>query len=798
MPLLEQMAAALDAAHSCGIIHRDFKLSNIMLVPSDKGDRAVITDFGLARTFTASGDSATTTSKLVGTFEYMAPELFAGRRASVPSDVYALGVVSRHMLGESASPLIARAIAKALDPNPAARPLSAGAFVRSLKGDRSQWHSVAFWHHTATKPITRIIAALAFLCVALSFLFFRYTSQGAASPPGSLAYLMDLTNATQDPELDAAGDLLRTLLRQSAHVRLLDDAAVTRARSLVANESRTAENASSAREIALRAGAALVIFSTLARAADTYSLLVEIQKVGATPVAARNQWQRTWQARGKAQVFSAVHDAADWIRSNAGEAEADVADRSAAPEEATSSSWEALSLYRQAETLKGRHEIDPAIALLRRALSIDPDFALAHIRLADYLNGLRRQEEGYQHYQLALAASSKRRLTKWEELDLRGMYGLDTGDFLTAESAYTELCALYPLDPIPLHHLAAAVRYQGRLERAAQLENDLLDRIPDSTVVLISLFQDYLRLGRVDDADSIARKMPDKAMAAEYLGVAECQRENFLKAETLFAKGALDATPFRRSRAASLLGALNAERCAYSHSIELYENGLTADLASGLIEQAAQKHLALASLFFRKGDAPSARIHALEAVRRLRSLTVYRRAGWILARAGYSADAQALLDDIAQWPGRLAEAARDVIQCELQLHAGNFSSALRNLDNADRIDSPLQLREYMAHAYARAGDLERALFVYLSLTKSMGPYWLYGDAELPALRSSLLLEQAALALRLNRRSVGRAALAKYFELRPAADQGLPETVLATKLAAALSFARLDLPERTIK
>jgi serine/threonine protein kinase len=49
LPIVRQMAAALDAAHAAGVIHRDFKTSNVMLVPSGEGVRVVVTDFGLAR-----------------------------------------------------------------------------------------------------------------------------------------------------------------------------------------------------------------------------------------------------------------------------------------------------------------------------------------------------------------------------------------------------------------------------------------------------------------------------------------------------------------------------------------------------------------------------------------------------------------------------------------------------------------------------------------------------------------------------------------------------------------------------
>ena len=105
LPLVRQMAAALDAAHRVGIVHRDFKSPNVMVVPDGRGGRAVITDFGLAihvgtlpemdpeSPAAASGATQSVAGGIVGTPAYMSPEQVRGAPIGPASDLYALGVV---------------------------------------------------------------------------------------------------------------------------------------------------------------------------------------------------------------------------------------------------------------------------------------------------------------------------------------------------------------------------------------------------------------------------------------------------------------------------------------------------------------------------------------------------------------------------------------------------------------------------------------------------------------------------------------------------------------------------------
>ena len=101
LPVVRQMAAALQAAHDAGIVHRDFKSSNVILVPAKGGPRVVVTDFGLARAPTDGADSSSgslTGSGLVGTPYYMAPEQVRGGKIGPSADLYALGIVLYEMV----------------------------------------------------------------------------------------------------------------------------------------------------------------------------------------------------------------------------------------------------------------------------------------------------------------------------------------------------------------------------------------------------------------------------------------------------------------------------------------------------------------------------------------------------------------------------------------------------------------------------------------------------------------------------------------------------------------------------
>ena len=156
LQIVSQIAPALDELHAHGLFHRDLKASNILL---DRNDIAFVTDFGLAK---GEGYAALTQpGHVVGTLDYLAPELVQGEAATAASDVYALGcIVFECLTGKppfadkevtrvavahlSEAPpditeragvpaAVSAAVLSALEKDPDKRPGTAGAYITALR-----------------------------------------------------------------------------------------------------------------------------------------------------------------------------------------------------------------------------------------------------------------------------------------------------------------------------------------------------------------------------------------------------------------------------------------------------------------------------------------------------------------------------------------------------------------------------------------------------------------------------------------------------------------------------------------
>jgi serine/threonine-protein kinase len=142
VPMLRDVAVALDHAHAHGVVHRDIKPENILLERSD--GRSIVTDFGIARV--AEAKPLTATGQVLGTVHYMSPEQISGDAVDGRSDFYSLGVVAFRALtgrlpfeNEMASAILVAHVVKAppkiRDVSPMVPPAIAAVIDRCLVKD---------------------------------------------------------------------------------------------------------------------------------------------------------------------------------------------------------------------------------------------------------------------------------------------------------------------------------------------------------------------------------------------------------------------------------------------------------------------------------------------------------------------------------------------------------------------------------------------------------------------------------------------------------------------------------------
>ena len=144
--ILTGMAAALEHAHSAGVLHRDIKPANILL-PAGGGVK--LSDFGLALPLGSEQDRLTRIGSTVGTVEYAAPEqLSRSGGAGVPADIYSLGVVAYELLtGELPRGVFDPPSAR----NAAVDPAFDGPILRALQSDPSRRYATAAAFGTALR-----------------------------------------------------------------------------------------------------------------------------------------------------------------------------------------------------------------------------------------------------------------------------------------------------------------------------------------------------------------------------------------------------------------------------------------------------------------------------------------------------------------------------------------------------------------------------------------------------------------------------------------------------------------------
>jgi tetratricopeptide (TPR) repeat protein len=440
LEIARQLAAGLSAAHAAGVIHRDFKPGNVMLLEG----RAVVTDFGLAapiRPGTAEAQLKTT-SLLLGTPGYVAPEQWGGKPASIASDVYAFGIVLHEMVtgqhpnggeGVELPSAWAPAIRKCLEIDP-----------------RNRWDTPAE-AAAALEPglISRRnalrVAGIAG-CVSLGAAGLRYLIRGVKPARGSKLMVAEIQNTTGDARFNAMGTALRMQLDQSTYFNVADPAQIAATLQQMLMPANAPVKPEQYREAAWRMNAGAVVFGTVSYVGTLPNLTVQVEWRGSAPQRPSNQLTKSFAARSTNDVIASARDAANWIRESAGDLSQREAQYDRLPEDVTTASWEALSYYAKAEQFAAIQSRDEALLQLDSALRADPLFTLAATRRADILASAGRELEAILAWQEVLRSLGSRKISRREELRALGMSAFDCGDYAEADKRFAQWASEYPTD----------------------------------------------------------------------------------------------------------------------------------------------------------------------------------------------------------------------------------------------------------------------------------------------------------------------------------------------------------------
>jgi eukaryotic-like serine/threonine-protein kinase len=338
--------------------------------------------------------------------------------------------------------------------------------------------------------------------VAISTVWLALLRRSPALTERDTILLTDFTNTTGEPLFDGTlKQALAVKLEESPYLNVFPEERVREALRLMDRAADERVTGTIARELCQRQGIKAMLTGSIAALGGHYALTLEAVNCQSGDALAREQVQ----AAGKEEVLKALGTAAANLRGKLGESLASIQKYDAPIEEATTSSFEALKAFTLASELRDRGQGRESLALAKRAVELDPNFALAYVRLG---TGYVNFGEGDLARQALGAAFERRdRVSERERLVITGLYHtIVTGNLADAIETYSVWKQTYPGDWVPYNNTAVRYFEMGDTEKGLQEALEALRLGPYGSAPYNNVARAYLSLGRMEEASAIVEQ----------------------------------------------------------------------------------------------------------------------------------------------------------------------------------------------------------------------------------------------------------------------------------------------------
>jgi len=397
------------------------------------------------------------------------------------------------------------------------------------------------------------------------------------------------------------------------------------------------------REVCQRMGSKAMLTGSIAGLGRQYVIGLKAVDCNTGDVLAEAQEQ----AEGKEAVLKALDRAAISLRSKLGESLISVQKYATPVEEATTPSLEALKAYslgRKANLAKGN---TAALALYKRAVELDPNFAIPYAAMSIAYGNLN--EAGRSVENARKAYELRQKVSERERFNIEGSYYLyATGELEKAAQVYERWQQTYPRDDLPHRDLGVVSVGLGNWEKTFEEWQEALRLDPSNAVNYLNLGGQYANLNRLDEAEAVYKRAEDRKLESEYLLLNRYQLA-FLKRDTAEMAQLFSAAMGKPGTEDVLLAAQADTEGWYGklkNAHELTGRAMYSAQHNDAKESAASYQAAAALREAESGNRARARAEAHAALTLAPDRGVRELAALALARAGDTAGAEKLAAEL--------------------------------------------------------------------------------------------------------------------------------------------------------